>query len=216
MSDSKHGKVHASKNKRGHELQLDILTDALMSGDDAYVANCLREAERVDGEPLDVLIRLLAGDPTLRKQQFPKRLKFSEWKGGRTPGNYSSNLAHDAKSSDTVTWKSGDENQVVKWLSELKCLEGEALNVLVQMLEGDLEIKKQYPKRLKFVGWERGRPPIDESLKTAEDANLVHVIKRRLETGDGLESVIAGLKTETKLSRSSLLKIWGAKARKAD
>src|SRR5665647_232690 len=172
MSDSKHDREQPSREKREHGHHLDTLTDALMSGDEIYVVKCLRELDRVDGEPLDVLIRLFEGDQTLRKQQFPKRLKFVGWKRGGPPRDHSLKSADDPESSDLAAWKSGDENHVVKWLSELKCLEGEALNVMVQLLEGDPELKKQFPKRLKFAGWGRGRPPVDESFKAAEDAEV--------------------------------------------
>jgi len=115
---------------------------------------------------------------------------------------------HQTASEELIdALRSGDASWVVESLHKLKRVDGEALEVIAQLLAGDSKLRALFPKRLKLAGWEPGRPP--STILETERANLRSVIKRRVRKGQKLESVIAQMKEETGYSRSSLMAIWG-------
>jgi hypothetical protein len=191
-----------------HQHRMEDLVHALFCGEVNYLCECLAKNDRVDGEPLELITRLLYGDLKL-KPHFSKRLKFARWPRQKFTLTAALKPAKGPKLLlDALA--SADETVLSAAIGELGILKGEGLKTFERLLRGDQQLRTLSKRRLTFGGWGQGRPAHDSSFKTAKDAVLCWKIEHRTEKGEQIKAIIADLMDETGLARSTLYAIWGA------
>lgn len=190
------------------------LVDALMSGDLDYLCDSLSKIDRIDGEPLELLAALLDGDLSLRAT-CDKKIGFSPWVNGQSSSTGQQLLPIPEALYEALAL--ADNSSLATTIRHIGLLEGNSLNAIHGLVKGDDAFRSHFPQRLNFIGWRRGRPSGNSTLRDMEERNLGWVIERRLKRGDHLKAIMFALKKEYGLGRSTLMRIRGEwKARHRD
>jgi hypothetical protein len=179
------------------------LLDALQSGDHKYLMQVLHGLTSISGEPLQWIAALLDGRTEYR-QHCSKRLGFVSWSNQRphrlAPKPNLPPALHEALIS-------ADDAELASALLTMSALDGEALDIVRRLFEPDYRLKRLFKKRLAFVGWSRGRPALDTSLRDAQDS----MIRRMLIDCIGkmkVEAAVTEVATLMEVGKPRVWTIW--------
>lgn len=182
----------------------DELLDALRAGDADTFRQALSEMTVLEGRYKDLLADLLDAAPALRSE-FSKRLGFRRWPAPKAKAANCDDAQFD---HFFAALRSGDDATLASALRAVDAVKGEHLGAFRRLVHGAPELKGEYKKWLDLVGWSPGRPAVDSVFKKAREDNFCRLIERRLDRGEKLEAVVAGMKRATGLRRSALMKVW--------
>ena len=96
-----------------HRARSENLIEALKEGDAKAVLNCLRRLDRIDGSTLEIIIKLLEGDPKL-KPLFQNRFKIIRWSRGRPKKEYSDPVMQPVIRKLIKRWRDGKGSNLKK------------------------------------------------------------------------------------------------------
>jgi hypothetical protein len=106
---------------------------------------------------------------------------------------------------DALMWE--DAGVVLKYLRKLDRIDGEALEIIIKMVEDDSALKPRFRNRFKIVTWKRGRKKNDPGLHPI----IRRDIQRWRDEGQNLKEAIHTAQIEHGQGRTALMKIWAAR-----
>jgi hypothetical protein len=179
------------------------LLDCLQSGETKYLNRRLREISSISGEALEYMAKLFEANPASRSS-CKKRLGFLPWEKRKrllpaSRPQLSAGLWTALNSADGATLASE--------LRNMQVIEGDALETMRRLFEGDRKIKCFFKKQLGFVGWGRGRPALDPALREVEDWNVARLLPQILSREGKIANTVEEVTNITAVGRTRVWKI---------
>ncbi len=121
---------------------------------------------------------------------------------------------HRELSDDLVeAFKYGTPEEIIGKLKKLDYLDGDAFNILVQLIWGDKKLRPLFQYRLEIVRWSAGKPKNLASTPLGEDY-IISVLRAARRHKKPQKAAVAGLMDDFKVSRSLIMRAWSKRPKR--